>query len=494
MATNLTEDRRAQLDGIVKKMVEAKEPDSNIRFVVEDFKKKHAAEDISVEPAQGAQKKGLFETFVKDPIESIVVKPGVRLGQAIGALGVKAFGTEEMKSRLPGAISRGTNVPSVGGGFNVEGLKSGVSGYKQVAGEGIEAATNIASAAIPATKGASTPARILGAGAAGGALGAAAGASEGLKSNKTPGEILKQAAVSGTVGAVLGGAFRAASEAASAITKKLPSQIMNTTVKTPLDDTRRAITYNGKTLGDEMVSRGVRGSDQKILERSVSELNKNEEVLQELLTNSSATVRRSDLAGYVEPVVAKLRATPGLKADADAVAAILKEVPEEFTVAQANVFKRNLYDALDDVAFKIDPNLSVKKMAMKALAKGLKDQIEKQTAQEVGEGVIKNINLELSVYGRLKNQIVDKIARVNKNNLLGLTDVGVGVAGAVAGGAPGVAATLAGKKVLSSTAVRTNIAVGLDKLGKIVDKIPADSSGKISRSALMSALRALYQS
>lgn len=493
MATNLSEERRAQLDVIVGKMVENKENDSNIRFVVDDFKKKYATENL-VPAAETAPKKGLFEALIKDPIESIVVKPGVRLGQAIAGLGVKAFGTEDMKSRLPSAIEKGTSVPSIGSGFNVEGVKSSVAGYKQVAGEGIEAAANIGSAAIPAIKGASASARIAKTAAVTGALGAATGASEGLKSNKSPKEILRQAAVSGTIGAVLGGAFRAAGEAASAITKKLPSQIMNTTVKTPLDDTRKAITYNGKTLGDEMVSRGIRGSDRSILGKSVAELNKNEQTLQELLSNSSATVKRSDLAAYVDPVVAKLRATPGLKADADAVAAILKEVPEEFSVAQANVFKRNLYDALDDVAFKIDPNLSVKKMAMKALAKGLKDQIEKQTAQEIGEGVIKNINLELSVYGRLKNQIVDKIARVNKNNLLGLTDVGVGVAGAVAGGAPGVAATLAGKKILSSTAVRTNIAVGLDRVGKVIDKIPTDSSGKISRSALMSALRSLYQS
>lgn len=494
MATKLTEERRSQLDAIVQKMVSAKEPDSNIRFVVDDFKKKYENEQQEAAPVAEAPKKGLFEALVKDPIESIVVKPGVRLGQAIAGAGIKMFGTDEMKARLPGAVEKGTTVPSALGGFNVEGVKSGVSGYKQVAGEAIEAGANIASAAVPAIKGASATARIAKTAAVTGALGAATGASEGFKSDKSPKEILKQAAVSGTVGAVLGGAFRAAGEAVSAITKKLPSQVMNTTVKTPLDDTRKAITYNGKTLGDEMVARGIRGSDRSILGKSVAELNKNEQTLQELLSNSSATVKRGDLVAYVDPVVAKLRATPGLKADADAVAAILKEVPEEFSVAQANVFKRNLYDALDDVAFKIDPNLSVKKMAMKALAKGLKDQIEKQTAQEIGEGVIKNINLELSVYGRLKNQIVDKIARVNKNNLLGLTDVGVGVAGAVAGGAPGVAATLAGKKILSSTAVRTNIAVGLDKLGKVIDKLPTDSSGKIGRSALMSALRSLYQS
>lgn len=46
MATStLPEDRRVQLDGIVAKMIQNKESDANIRFVVDDFKKKYSASE-----------------------------------------------------------------------------------------------------------------------------------------------------------------------------------------------------------------------------------------------------------------------------------------------------------------------------------------------------------------------------------------------------------------------------------------------------------------
>jgi hypothetical protein len=40
----LSEQRRQQLDGIVHQMIQSKESDSNIQFVVDDFKHKYDAE------------------------------------------------------------------------------------------------------------------------------------------------------------------------------------------------------------------------------------------------------------------------------------------------------------------------------------------------------------------------------------------------------------------------------------------------------------------
>lgn len=98
-------------------------------------------------------KGGFFANVIKEPIESLIVKPGARLGQAIAAAGVKAFGTEEMKARLPGAIEKQRTVPSIGGGFTVEGLRPGAAGARQVVGEAVQSAVNIASSAYaPAVK------------------------------------------------------------------------------------------------------------------------------------------------------------------------------------------------------------------------------------------------------------------------------------------------------------------------------------------------------
>lgn len=54
----LPEDRRKQLDGIVQQMISNKEPDSNIRFVVDDFKKKYSTVE---NPQAQTQKKGMLQ-------------------------------------------------------------------------------------------------------------------------------------------------------------------------------------------------------------------------------------------------------------------------------------------------------------------------------------------------------------------------------------------------------------------------------------------------
>jgi len=65
----LPEDKRKQLDGIVQKMVQNKESDDNIRFVVDDFKKKYTP--IETEPTTKkmpllTNPQGGFGTAVKD--------------------------------------------------------------------------------------------------------------------------------------------------------------------------------------------------------------------------------------------------------------------------------------------------------------------------------------------------------------------------------------------------------------------------------------------
>lgn len=56
MDTNLPEEKRTQLDGIVKQMIQNKESDSNIRFVVNDFKTKYTPTAATENTAQTADK------------------------------------------------------------------------------------------------------------------------------------------------------------------------------------------------------------------------------------------------------------------------------------------------------------------------------------------------------------------------------------------------------------------------------------------------------
>lgn len=87
------------------------------------------------------EKKGNFlKSIVKEPLKTLLVRPALRAGQALGALGVQAFGTPQMKANLPGAIQQSTEIPGLG--MSIEGQKPlGQGGGKQIAGQALETAS-----------------------------------------------------------------------------------------------------------------------------------------------------------------------------------------------------------------------------------------------------------------------------------------------------------------------------------------------------------------
>ena len=59
----LPEDKRKQLDGIVQQMVQNREPDGNIKFVVDDFKTKHSI--VEQPPAPAPKKGNILDRFAQ---------------------------------------------------------------------------------------------------------------------------------------------------------------------------------------------------------------------------------------------------------------------------------------------------------------------------------------------------------------------------------------------------------------------------------------------
>lgn len=361
----------------------------------------------------------------------------------------------------------------------------------QLLGDAVGAATLVGSVAAPGAGSiVKTAAQFAGLGAIGaGAQSAADGG--GVR------DIYKSAMLGGTIGGVLGGTLGVAGKTVSTLTKRAPAKIYNTAIKTPLPDTKKAIMFNGKTLGEELVRRGVKGSDEGLFKRAISEIEINENKLQGILSKSNKTISRNEIAPYLDDLINTKQATPGLADEVEKIKSVLMEFPENIKIDQANQVKRNLYKALDDIAFKVDPNLSTKKEAMKAVAKGIKAEIEKKTADEVGDGVVRGINQELAVFGKLKDRALDKIARANKNNLLGLGDMFAMGSGAAVGAATGGGAIVGGaafegaKRAAGSTGVMSRAAVGLDRLGNLIEKLPTDSAGRVSKAAVIKLLSQL---
>lgn len=155
----------------------------------------------------------IFKAVVADPIKSLLVRPAIQTGQAIGRVGIEAFGTPEQKARADAALSQ----PTTFAGMNIEAQKKfGESGaVKQILGQGAESAANIIGlAGVPKVVGAVKPATSILSGATKGVLSAAprgalvTGLMSGGKSaqaNNTGVEIVRDTIVGGAVGGLVSG-------------------------------------------------------------------------------------------------------------------------------------------------------------------------------------------------------------------------------------------------------------------------------------------------
>lgn len=292
------------------------------------------------------------------------------------------------------------------------------------------------------------------------AVGAGFGLAGGLNQNESAGGVVKSTLAGGLLGGSLPVAGKVFGKAKNVFTEKLPEKIYNTAVKPTLDELRKNIKYGNETLGRELMNDGVRGGSKRLLEIAKEKLNSYENELQTTFANSTGTIKRAELKKYFSGLIETTRNTPGIGAERQKITQLLKEFPKEVSLQQANKIKRNLYNELRNVAYKLDANLTTKREAMKTLAKALKTELE----NKVGGTKVANINKKLSIYGRLEDRIVDVLARENKNNFFGLTDNILAGAGFIE---PTAFLGLVTKKAIGSTFGKTNIAVGLNKLGKM---------------------------
>lgn len=177
-------------------------------FVKQKSQAPTAPEQYDVPP----ERQGLIETIVRDPIETLLVKPADRTAEALGRLGL--FGkTIKTGYEAMADEGKGRNIF----GFDIEpqrGWSDG--GAKQIGGEALKTASYLygAGAGAPAAS-AAVKAPTLNAIYQGAKIGAVGGAAYGAgeemtQKESTLGSILTEGAVGGAAGAVAGGAINAA--------------------------------------------------------------------------------------------------------------------------------------------------------------------------------------------------------------------------------------------------------------------------------------------
>ena len=309
-------------------------------------------------------------------------------------------------------------------------------------------------------------------------LGAGFGFAGGLNDNKDTKGLIASTALGAGIGAAIPLAGAVISKLRKLTTEIAPESLMNHAIKPTLDELRKSIKYGTDSLGKDLLHEGVKGSPTAILKLTDTRLNETEVKLQELLKNSTGTINRADLEKYIAPTIAKLEKTPGAKSQIPRILEVLNDVPEQMTVAEANVIKRNLYDELRNVAYTLDPHLSTVKKGMKSVARGLKQEIENQSGQPE---VVSALNKRLSIYGKLEDRVVDLLARKNRNQLVQLSDI---VLSSVGFSHPAAFAALIAKHGASSTRVLTNAAVRLNKLKNVGTGPAGQAIKQITKRAL----------
>lgn len=319
------------------------------------------------------------------------------------------------------------------------------------------------------------------------ALGSAFGAASGLEKNRSMGGVVGSA----VGGAIIGGALGVATVGVKALkdftTQTTPKWLMDKAIKPTLDEARKTVKYGQKTLGEELLKEGVKGSPKKLLDIADDKLTSLEDELQNVLNNPAldeARITRDKLVPYFKDIVDSKAGIPGLSSEVKSINKIINDIPKELTLREANIMKRRIYNEVRDVAYKLDSNLSLKGKVLKKLANALKQEIEK----EVGGTIVMDINKKLAIYGRLENRIVDQMAKSMRSNGFGLTDA-ILTAGGIASMNPtaflGSLMASGVRHGLGSTGVQTGLAQGLNKLQSVGTGAVGKTLGEVTRRGVL---------
>jgi len=391
---------------------------------------------------------------------------GEKLARGIGAR-LASLGGDYQKN-VQAAVDAGELTEEQANQLSIGGVNA-----KQMLGSAIETAATVAtlgvgSAAVKGIKGAA----ITGAKLAG--TGAAAGFGAGLVDNKNIGESLKQAFTTGLTTAATAGVFSALGKLGKVALERLPVKLYASAAKLE------------KEVANTMMNEGQMGTLAKLKAIADNQIDDISNTITSKIANKNGTFVSKD---FLQRVVGDIKGK-WQGASIDEIKTALRK-------------------------WKIDPFLSGKKvdfLTVDNIRKGLGTELRTVWKMEGSPKFNKDVGLTLwkeivntirpstdtitdfkrfSDYISASNKLGSILKNQDKKFGLSLSDLLVGGIGLGGGGATGVGAVIA-KKAIESPIVKTATAVGLNKMNTLIDKIPAkyfDKAGRISRTALVSALK-----
>lgn len=446
----LSEQRRLQLDGIVRQMVGNKEADDTVQFVVNDFVQKYQEETLPQPVVQPEKKnsslidvgigalKGVGSTLAgaSELGEKILIRPLDKVLPGKRMTSDTATSAENLGIK---EAVRPTNSPQKLG-FGVEQIAEFFipGGAATKAGKAVEASNILTK--TPKLKAAAE-------------LVAKALAEGGIASGQVAlqeGEVNKGTLATGVATAALspvGGAFQKVTEK---LPKSLWTQVLNRTSK---------MVEKNPNLEKQAAELGIAGSRKKILSVAKENIQRIETELDDLLVGSQGSIEGKQLSSYLDELRESYKAIPGEEAAVSTIENIQNGIVNKGVLnpKEANELKRTIYEKIANSYGKGTLEVPAKAEAQKMLARGLKQEIEKVIPEA------KSLNEKQAVYLQVKKAI-DRVLNQPRKGIAGtgigwydLMLGGIGL-GATGGDYETAAKLVVGKKLIESATIRTGVA------------------------------------
>ena len=324
---------------------------------------------------------------------------------------------------------------------------------------------------------------ILGKIAAGAVTGAGFGGAESFKEGRG---VVPGAITGGVVGGVMGGLIGVASKALQNIgNKKASEYLVAKTLKQSQKDLAMEQAGKRPVLAKQFMESGLKGSEEKIVEDSAKNLVNLEKQLQDTLTrNKNTSINTVKLIRSADELVKQKRnvfGESGVKV-INEYKKFLQSKGDKIPVIEAHKYVRDIYKELGDAAFNKDV-LPVNKSLLKTIASAARREIG--TSVPAADKILKQEQFYIRVLDNLEKQL-----RTQKRiNVVGLSD-SILAAGGIGAGNPvlGIGAGVL-KRSVESAQFKTRTAVKLSQLGDLINKIPTDSAGRISKTALFNLIK-----
>jgi len=341
--------------------------------------------------------------------------------------------------------------------------------------------TTARGAATTASLGFGQPATALEAAGLGAGVGALTGVAEQVEiEDQTVGGALTGIALNSALTALFFLGAYGAGKAFEGLTKRFPERLYKSSLKQSTADLKKELSEQAPDLANQLIEKGVRGSENKMYTQSVTAINSIENQINNAMKKEgSKKILTTKIASSLDDVARKFQNVLG----DDGVTAInqvkdnVLAKGKEITLNQALQFKRDIYKVLSNNAFNVNATLSQKAEALRVVANSLMKEISK-TSPEIGK-----LTSQQQMWIRTAQAMEGVLARSNRANIIGLNDVILG-SGGVSNASLITLVAGSGRRVLETTRAKTAGAVTLDRIGQFVEKLPTDKTGRILKTQI----------